>query len=68
MNLRQIHSLTQGYKGMVLGDMLDKDIRKKQEWGLMPAYGFMSCVYPTQKISDTCGYPQFPAWLGKNSS
>lgn len=34
----------------------------------MPSYGFMSCVYPTEKISESCGFPQFPAWLGKNSS
>lgn len=33
--------------GFVLGDLLDSRIRKEQDWGLMPAYGFMTCVYPT---------------------
>ena len=34
----------------------------------MPSYGFMSSVYPTEKISESGLFPQFPAWLGKNSS
>ena len=34
----------------------------------MPSYGFMTCVYTTEKISDSVGFPQFPSWLGKNSS
>jgi replication factor C subunit 1 len=48
--------------------MLDRNIRKNQEYGLMPSYGFMTCVYTTEKISDSMGFPQFPSWLGKNSS
>ena len=53
---------------MVIGDMLDKSIRKEQNWGLMPSYGFMTCVYATEKISENIGFPTFPSWLGKNSS
>lgn len=34
----------------------------------MPSYGFMTCVYSTEKISESIGFPQFPSWLGKNSS
>ena len=34
----------------------------------MPSYGFMSCVYSTEKISEAIGFPAFPTWLGKNSS
>lgn len=48
--------------------MLDRNIRKQQDWGLMPTYGFMSCVYAPEKISDSIGRPEFPSWLGKNSS
>ena len=68
MNLQQFHSLVQGLEGFVVGDMLDRSIRKQQEWGLMPSYGFMTSVYATQKISDSIGFPAFPSWLGKNSS
>jgi replication factor C subunit 1 len=58
----------EGVKGMVIGDMLDRTIRKEQEWGLMPSFGFMTCVYSTEKISESLGFPQFPSWLGKFSS
>lgn len=34
----------------------------------MPSFGFMTCVYPTEKISESLGFPQFPSWLGKFSS
>lgn len=68
MDSKDFHSLVQGVKGMVIGDMLDRTIRKEQEWGLMPSYGFMSTVYSTEKISESCGFVQFPSWLGKNSS
>ena len=65
---KQFHSLVQGLEGIVIGDMLDRNIRKQQEWSLMPSFGFMSCVYPTEKISESVGFPAFPAWLGKQSS
>ena len=52
----------------MLGDVLDRSIRKQQEWGLMPIYAFMTCVYSTEKMSDSIGFPGFPSWLGKNSS
>ena len=68
MDVRQFHSFVQGLEGIVIGDMLDRNIRKQQEWGLMPAYAFMSCVYAPEKISDAMGRPEFPSWLGKNSS
>jgi hypothetical protein len=64
----RLHKLVQGLKGFVVGDMLDRTIRKEQEWGLMPSHGFMSCVYTTEKISEALGYPAFPAWLGKFSA
>ena len=53
---------------MVVGDVLDRSIRKEQEWGLMPSYGFMTCVYAPEFISESLGYPAFPSWLGKFSS
>jgi replication factor C subunit 1 len=67
-DLQRLHNLVQGLKGFVVGDMLDRTIRKEQEWGLMPSYGFMSCVYTTEKISENIGYPAFPSWLGKFSA
>lgn len=68
LDVKQFHSFVQGLEGIVIGDMIDRNIRKQQEWGLMPAYAFMSCVYAPEKISDSIGRPEFPSWLGKNSS
>jgi hypothetical protein len=51
LSQNEFHSLVQGVKGMVIGDLLDRTIRKEQEWGLMPSYGFMTCVYAPEKIS-----------------
>lgn len=49
-------------------DILSKQIRSHQEWGLLNNFGFLSSVYPCEKVSNNIGYPGFPAWLGKNSS
>ncbi|CAM6000219.1 unnamed protein product [Sphagnum balticum] len=42
------------------GDMLDRNIRRTQDWGLMPAYGLMSCVYTTEKVSESIGGTEGP--------
>jgi hypothetical protein len=34
----------------------------------MPSFGFMTCVYAPEKMSENIGFPAFPAWLGKFSS
>ena len=34
----------------------------------MPSFGFMTCVYAPEKMSESIGFPAFPAWLGKFSS
>lgn len=65
---KEFHKLVMANDGFVLADLLDSRIRKEQDWALMPAYGFMSCVYTTEMVAESLGYPQFPAWLGKFSS
>lgn len=68
LSMKDFHNLVKATEGFVLGDMLDKNIRKQQDYSLMPAVGFMTCVYPTQMISASFGFPQFPSWLGKFSA
>lgn len=51
LNPNQFHQLVKATEGFVLGDILDKNIRKEQDWSLMPAVGFMTCVYPTEMVS-----------------
>ncbi len=35
---------------------------------MMPSFGFMTAVYPSEMVASSCGYTQFPSWLGKFSS
>lgn len=65
---QEFHKIVEANEGFVLADLLDKNIRREQEYGLMPSYGFMSCIYTTEKACQSLGFPRFPSWLGKNSS
>lgn len=60
--------LVKANDAFVLADLIDTRVRKQQDWGLMPAFGFMSSVYPSQMVAEGLGYPAFPSWLGKFSS
>ena len=40
------HNVVEGLKGLTIADQLDRSIRKHQDYSPMPAYGFMSCIYP----------------------
>lgn len=31
-------------------DIVDKSIRTGNNWGLLPSKGFLSCVYPCEKV------------------
>ena len=53
---------------MSVGDLCNIQIRQNQNWNLLPNYGILSSVAPTQIIKGRCNYPGFPQWLGKNSS
>ena len=46
LNRNEFHNLVKATEGFVLADQIDTKIRKNQEWGLMPASGFMGTVYP----------------------
>jgi replication factor C subunit 1 len=39
--------LVKANDAFVLADLIDTRVRKEQDWGLMPAFGFMSSVYPS---------------------
>ena len=65
---KDFHKLVKANDAFVLADQIDTRIRKEQDWGLMPAFGFMSSVYPAEMVAENIGYPSFPSWLGKFSS
>lgn len=68
MDKKQFHKLVKATDGFVLADLIDHRIRKYQDFSLMPSFGYMSSVYPSEMVADSLGFPQFPSWLGKFSS
>ncbi|XP_040583875.1 replication factor C subunit 1 [Lepeophtheirus salmonis] len=50
------------------GDLVEKTIRSKNAWNLLPVNAIYSSVLPGEYMSGTLhGQIQFPSWLGKNS-
>ncbi len=56
-------------------DLLSKAIRTNGEWSLLASFGFLSAIYPSERVSTFAVaaeqlsiFPVFPDWLGKNSS
>nr|CAG31651.1 hypothetical protein RCJMB04_9c6 [Gallus gallus] len=51
------------------GDLVDKQIRTKQNWNLLPTQAIYSSVLPGELIRGYMAqFPVFPNWLGKFSS
>lgn len=51
-----------------LGESINRQVRAKQDWSLLPNLGFASSLAPTQIIQGNVFYPRFPEILGKYSS
>ncbi|NWV09073.1 RFC1 factor, partial [Ptilonorhynchus violaceus] len=51
------------------GDIVDKQIRSKQNWNLLPAQAIYASVLPGELMRGYMSqFPVFPSWLGKFSS
>ncbi|NXJ06398.1 RFC1 factor, partial [Odontophorus gujanensis] len=51
------------------GDLVDKQIRSKQNWNLLPTQAIYSSVLPGELMRGYMSqFPVFPSWLGKFSS
>ncbi|OXB67937.1 hypothetical protein ASZ78_005605 [Callipepla squamata] len=51
------------------GDLVDKQIRSKQNWNLLPTQAIYSSVLPGELMRGYMSqFPVFPTWLGKFSS
>jgi len=53
---------------MSVGDMMNAQINKHQQWSLLPQMGLNGCVYPAHVTNGFVGFPSFPAFLGKYST
>ena len=50
------------------GDVVSNTMRQSQNWSLLSEYCALSCVAPSFACNNFLGFPEFPAWLGKNST
>ncbi|XP_004038609.1 replication factor C subunit 1 isoform X1 [Gorilla gorilla gorilla] len=51
------------------GDLVDSQIRSKQNWSLLPAQAIYASVLPGELMRGyMTQFPTFPSWLGKHSS
>ncbi|KAF4654754.1 replication factor C subunit 1, partial [Perkinsus olseni] len=49
-------------------DMVSTAVRSGQEWTLLPSHCVLSTVGPSFYCNNFIGFPEFPQWLGANSS
>ncbi|XP_013887906.1 replication factor C subunit 1 isoform X2 [Austrofundulus limnaeus] len=51
------------------GDLVDRQIRSRQNWSLLPTQAIYASVIPGELMRGYMAqFPVFPSWLGKNSS
>lgn len=52
------------------GDLTNDQIRRQNRWDLSNVLAFLSCILPGHAMagSQMSGRPNFPSWLGKNST
>ena len=48
-------------------DLVEKKIGAEQNWSMLPLQGTLTCRVGSI-IKNSGGFPDFPSWLGKNSS
>lgn len=65
---RHLELVAQTAESLSSGDIVEKTIRSKNAWSLLPAQAMFSSVLPGDLLEGhfTCQI-NFPAWLGKNS-
>jgi len=65
---RQLELVAQTAESISSGDIVEKTIRSRNAWNLLPAQAMFSSVLPGDFMEGhlTCQI-NFPAWLGKNS-
>ncbi|ELU15704.1 hypothetical protein CAPTEDRAFT_175237 [Capitella teleta] len=65
----QMKLLSQAADSIAQGDLVDRQIRSTQNWGLLPTQAIFSTVLPGEAMKGSIGQMiQFPQWLGKNST
>lgn len=63
-----LHHIARAATSISYGDLIEKTIRSKNSWSLLPVQSIFSSVVPGDWMEGHfTGQIQFPSWLGKNS-
>ena len=65
---RVIPAIKKAAEFISVSDIVGKAIRTDAQWALLPEYGTLSTVAPSFACNNILQFPEFPAWLGKQSS
>ena len=67
-DVRALFALRKSAEYISVGDILSRAIHTDAHWNLLPEMGVMCAVGPTFACNNVLGYPEFPSWLGKQST
>jgi replication factor C subunit 1 len=65
---RVLHAMKKANEYICSGDTLSRAIHQDSQWGLLPELGVVSTVAPSFACNNQLAFPEFPAWLGRQSS
>lgn len=68
MDPRVLPAMRKANEFITIGDVISRAIHQDSQWALLPEYGVMSTVAPGFACNNALVYPEFPAWLGKQST
>jgi replication factor C subunit 1 len=65
---RVLPALKKANEFITFGDVLSRAIHTDAQWALLPEYGTISTVAPSFACNNMLQFPEFPSWLGKQST
>ena len=65
---RVLFAMKKANEYICLGDTLSRAIHQDSQWGLLPELGVVSTVAPSFACNNQLAFPDFPAWLGRQST
>lgn len=66
LTMRQVHGAADS---LVWADIMQGSVMRNQAWSLMPSCAMNSIIAPAYYVKGGfLSFPQFPSWLGKNST
>ena len=65
---RALLAMKKANEFITFGDVIGRSIHTDNQWALLPEYGTVSTVAPSFACNNVLTFPEFPSWLGKQSS